>query len=187
MKVQRIWLPDMNRSSWIVLGDDSLPIGPILVLLKFMEDLGRSPNTIRATAHHLKLFWEYLRDEHRDWKDIDITHLAAFVSWLRCPQPSFISLEIQKAKRTDATIDQILTAIHVFYNFHIRMKNVSDLPLYTFVTMPTRHYKPMLYGMVRAKPTQTRNVKVKREKNSHQGIDQSASPRTLEHMRSCKR
>ena len=165
MKVQRIRSSNTNRSSWIVLGDDYLPVKPIVVFLKFMEDLGRSPNTIRATSHHLKLFWEFLRDESLDWQDVDIAHLAAFISWLRNPQPSVISLKVYKAERTDATIDQILTAIHGFYEFHIRMKSVPDLPLYTFVSMPYRRYKPMLYGMVRAKPVQTRIVKVKRGKS----------------------
>ncbi len=165
MKVQRVRSPDTNRSSWIVLGDDFLPVKPILVFLKFMEDLGRSPNTVRATAHHLKLFWEYLRDERLDWKDVDIAHLAAFISWLRNPLPSMRSMKVYKAARTDATIDQILTAIHVFYEFHICMKSVPDLPLYSFVTMPIRRYKPMLYGMVRAQLVRTRNVKVKRGEN----------------------
>jgi len=165
MKVQRVQVPDTNHSSWIVLGDDYVPIKPILVFLKFMEDLGRSPNTVRASAYHLKLFWEYLRDEHLDWKGIDIAQLSAFVSWLRNPRPSIVSLEIYDAQRTDATIDQILTAIHVFYEFQIRMKSVPNLPLYTHVMMPNRKYKPMLYGMVKTKPVQTRIVKVKREEN----------------------
>ena len=115
MKVQRIRFSDTSCSSWIVLGDDFLPVKPIVVFLKFMEDLGRSPNTVRATAHHLKLFWEYLRDERLDWKGIDLAHLAAFISWLRHPKGGIISLKVSKAERTNATIDQILTAIHVFY------------------------------------------------------------------------
>jgi len=165
MKVQRIRFFDTSRSSWIVLGDDYLPVKPIVVFLKFMEDLGRSPNTIRATSFHLKLFWEYLRDECLDWKDVDIAHLAAFISWLRNPQPGVKTLKVYKAERTDATIDQILIAIYGFYKFHIRMKSVPDLPLYTFVSVPNRRYKPMLHGMARSIPVTTRNVRVKRGKS----------------------
>src|SRR5437899_2401655 len=124
MKVQRVRSPDTNRLSWIVLGDDFLPIKPILIFLKFMEDLGRSPNTIRAAAHNLKLFWEYLLDEHLDWKVVDLAQLAGFIPWLRNPRPSAIPEGIYKVERTDATIDQILTSIHVFYEFHIRLKSV---------------------------------------------------------------
>jgi integrase/recombinase XerD len=162
MKVQRIQFPNTNHSFWMVVGDDYLPIKPILACLKFMEDVGRSPNTIRATAQHLKLYWEYLRDESLDWKNIDIAQLAAFISWLRCPH-GIVSLEVQRALRTDATIDQILTAVHSFYNFHIRMKNVPDLPLSRFILVPIRRYKPMLHGMVKSTPVKTRVVKVKRE------------------------
>jgi hypothetical protein len=115
MEVQKVRFPQTNRSSWIVLGDDFLPVKPILVFLKFMENLGRSPNTVRSAAHHLKLFWEYLRDECLNWKEVDLAHLAAFISWLRDPQPSVVFPEIYKAQRTDATIDQILTTVHVLY------------------------------------------------------------------------
>jgi hypothetical protein len=66
VKVQRTWFPDTNRSSWMVLDDDYLPVKPILVFLKFLEDLGRSPYTVRSCAHHLKLFWEFLRDKQLD-------------------------------------------------------------------------------------------------------------------------
>jgi hypothetical protein len=52
--------------SWLVLDDNYVPVQPILSYLKFLHDLDRSPNTIRAAAHHLKLFWELLRDEHLD-------------------------------------------------------------------------------------------------------------------------
>ncbi len=163
MKVQPIWFPDTNRLSWVVLGDDFLPVRPILVFLKFQEDLGRSPYTIRTSAYHLKLYWEYLRDEQVDWREVDVALLAGFVSWLRTPQLGVASLGDRKARRTDATINQILGVVHVFYDFHARLKNAPDLPLYRFLEMPNRHYKPFLHGIARAKPTKSRVVSVKPE------------------------
>lgn len=56
MKVQRVRLPHTDQVSWLVLDDDYVLVRPILPYLKFLHDLDRSPNTIRATAHHLKLF-----------------------------------------------------------------------------------------------------------------------------------
>lgn len=165
MKVQRIRFPDTNRFSWIVLDDNSLPVIPILTFLKFFEDLGRSPYTVRASAHHLKLFWEFLRDKRIDWKDVAVAHLAEFISWLRNPQPSRVSREVYEAQRTDATINQILGAVHVFYDFHMRMHNVPDLPLYRFLMMPNRRYKPFLHGVAKALPVRTRIVSVKPEKH----------------------
>ena len=87
MKVQRVLLPETERCSWLVLDDDYLPIPPILTYLRFLHDLDRSPNTIRSSAHHLKLFWDYLHETHLDWTRVDIAHLAAFITWLRQGNP----------------------------------------------------------------------------------------------------
>ena len=163
MKVQRVRLPHTDQVRWIVLDDEFVPIQPICSYLTFLDDLGRSPNTIRATAHHLKLFWEYLRDEHLCWTEIDVAHLAAFISWLRRSEPEVISIENKKASRTNATIDQLLGAAHSFYQSHMRMKTIPELPLYQLSLPHRRRYKPFLHGIVKAKPEQRRVVSAKRE------------------------
>lgn len=162
MKVQPIRCPGTDRPSWLVLGDDFLPIEPIRAYLAFRECLGRSPNTIRSDAHHLKLYWEYLRDVRLDWASIGVEHLAHFITWLRRGDPLLATLE-QPARRTDATIDQILTAVHTFYDFHARAGTVPDLQLHQFVTMPNRRYRSFLHGIVKTKPVRTRLVRVKPE------------------------
>ena len=80
MKVQRVCLPSTNQVRWMAPDDDFAPIQPILSYLAFLDNLDRSPHTIRATAYHLKLFWEYLRDEHLDWTQIDVVRLAQFIT-----------------------------------------------------------------------------------------------------------
>lgn len=164
MKVQRVRLPNMNQIRWIVLDDEFIPIQPICSYLTFLDDLDRSPNTIRATAHHLKLFWEYLRDEHLCWTEMNVVRLAAFITWLRRSDTGVISIEHKKASRTNATIDQILGAVHGFYQFHMRLGTVSELPLYQLSMPNHRQYKPFLHGIVKAKPEQRRVVSTKRER-----------------------
>jgi hypothetical protein len=56
MNVQRVGLPESGRISWLVLDDADLPVSPVSAYLAFLDDAGRSPNTIRAAAHHLKVF-----------------------------------------------------------------------------------------------------------------------------------
>jgi integrase/recombinase XerD len=146
-----------------VLDDAFVPIQPICSYLAFLDDLDRSPHTIRATAHHLKLFWEYLCDEHLCWTEIDVARLAAFITWLRRSETEVISIEHRKASRTNATIDQILGGVHSFYNFHMRLGTIPELPLYQFSLPHRRHYKPFLHGIVKAKPEQRRVVSAKRE------------------------
>ena len=164
MKVQRIRHPETNEASRIVLDDAYLLIEPITAYLAFLENLGRSPHTRRAIAHHLKLFWEFLRDEQINWTEVDIARLASFISWLRRPASTTLSIAPQEAKRTNATIDQMLASIHGFYDFHMRLGAVAEQPLYQFLTHPPRRYKPFLYGIAKMKPIQTRVVKVKRER-----------------------
>ena len=162
MKVQRVRLP-MDRVSWMVLDDDQTPVQPILSYLKYLHTLDRSPNTIRATAHRLKLFWEYLRDEQLCWTDIDVSQLAAFIPWLRRQDPTVISIETRPARRTNATIDLTLGAVHGFYTYHMRLRTIPELPLYQLTLPHCGRYKPFLYGIAKAKPEAKRVISVKRE------------------------
>src|SRR5712691_8552032 len=68
IRVQKARKPGSGRPMWLVLGDDCLPIGPIDEFLTFLDVTGSSPNTIRAYAHHLKLYWEYLTESGLDWR-----------------------------------------------------------------------------------------------------------------------
>ena len=70
MKVQRVRLSD--HYTWLVLDDEYRPVPPILAYLKFLDNLDRSPNTIRATAQHLKAFWLFLREQQTDWTEVDV-------------------------------------------------------------------------------------------------------------------
>jgi integrase len=53
-----------------------------------------------------------------------------------------------------------LGAVHVFYDFHMRLKHVPDLHLYHFLMMPNRRYKPFLHGIAKTSPMRTRVVSV---------------------------
>ncbi len=163
MKTQRVRLSD-NSVTWMVLDDDHTPVQPILAYLKYLHNLDRSPNTLRATAHRLKLFWEYVRDEHLCWQTMDIAQLAAFISWLRRPEPPVLSIAPQQAKRTNATIDLTLGAVYGFYSYHMRLGSIPELPLYKLAVPHHGRYKPFLHGIAKSKPEATRVVSVKSER-----------------------
>lgn len=48
IRVQKARKPGSGRPTWLVLGQDYLPIGPIDEFLTFVDVTGSSPNTIRA-------------------------------------------------------------------------------------------------------------------------------------------
>jgi len=162
MKVQRVQLPPGNQYSWLVLDDAFLPVQPILDYLRFLSNVGKSPNTIRNAAHHLKLYWEFLQEQHLEWTQVDIEELAEFIAWLRKPQPGVCEEALWSASRTDATIDQMLSAVHGLYDHQARLKTGPELALYRFLSVPRRTYKPFLHGFTKTKLIRTRVVKVNR-------------------------
>jgi integrase len=163
MKVQRIKISDISYS-WLVLGNDLLPIKPIQEYIRFLDNLARSPNTLRSYANHLKLYWEYLCLINKDWKDVKLTDFADFLSWLRLTHSdNVISLTTQESKRTESTISTILTVVSSFYNFHHQLGN-TDILLTKPSTARHRRYKPLLHHITKSKPIQTKLIKLKTQK-----------------------
>ncbi|WP_036478140.1 tyrosine-type recombinase/integrase [Myxosarcina sp. GI1] len=164
MKVQRVRIPESDGVTWLVLGDDYLPVEPIRKFLTYLRNLERSPNTIRSYAYHLKLYWEYLESVKVNWKEINISQLADFVMWLRNPLGNVISLNEREAKRTESTVNAILTSVCMMYDFQEQTGNVSEIPLYRSQFIPGKKYKSFLHHITKGKPTRTRLLKLKQPK-----------------------
>ena len=49
-----------------MLGVDGGEVGPVSGFLRYLHRIERSPNTVRAYAHDLKLFWDFLAG--RGWR-----------------------------------------------------------------------------------------------------------------------
>jgi hypothetical protein len=89
VKVQRIRVPDTGHLSWIVVDGEHHPVGVLNEYLLYLHRLGRSPNTVRAYAHHLQSFYvvhvskpamalyaDYLVHEYGE-----ASHDYVFVNW----------------------------------------------------------------------------------------------------------
>lgn len=164
MKAQRIKLPSSGRTTWILIGDDYLPINPVNDYLRYFDSLEKSPNTIESYAYHLKLFWEFLSQKHLDWKEVGELQLADFILWLRSPDPKVASIKPQEAKRTERTINTILSAVYSFYQFHQRNRTVKNIELYQEVKILNPKYKPLLYEMTKSKAVKSKLLKLKEPK-----------------------
>lgn len=164
MKVQRIQLPSSGQTTWILIGDDYLPIKPVNDYLRYLESLEKSPNTIQSYAYHLKLFWEFLRDSNFDWKEVGEPQLADLILWLRSPNPQVTSIQPQQAKRTEKTINAILSGVFSFYEFHQRNGMVKGIDAYRYTMQPNPKYKSLLYEMTKNKAVKTRLLKLKEPK-----------------------
>jgi len=161
MKVQRVYLSERDNTTWLVLGDDYLPIAPIQDYLTYLENLERSPHTIRSYAHHLRLYWQYLQESNVDWTTVGLSDLAEFVAWLRYPQNGVSTMQEQESKRSESTINAILTAVVMLDDYHARVGTVEDLELHRHQTSTSRRYKGFLHHINKGKPIRTRLVKLK--------------------------
>ena len=121
IKVQRIIVADGHDHSWIVLDGAGLPIAEANEYLLYLHQLGRSPHTVRAYAHHLRLFHEFLSDQNLCWKHVVLNDLAAFIGWLRRP-----SAMIHR-ERSDSTINVILAAVGSLYEYHDTLGTETEI------------------------------------------------------------
>jgi site-specific recombinase XerD len=146
----------------------------------YLESIGKSPNTTRAYAHHLKLFWEYLDGAGKDWTAVGLQELAGFVVWLRTTPRDSLSVNLKRQMRTDSTINAILAAVSMFYDFHWRNDQVKDIPLYRYLNAPQRQYKSFLHHINKGKPVPTNVLKQKAKRSLPKIISREQVAQLLE-------
>src|ERR1700678_78173 len=115
VKVQRIIVPDTRERCWVLFDAEHQPLIAPNQYLSYLHHLGRSPNTVRAYAHHLQAFSKFLGEENRDWTTLTLTELATFAMWRRR-----ISSPSGRA-RSNTTINTILAAVGSFYEYQDRL------------------------------------------------------------------
>lgn len=172
MKVQRIRLPESDLVSWMVLDNSYLPIQPIQNYLTYLENIEKSPNTVRNYAHHLKLFFEFLESSSLTWTQVDLKDIAEFIYWLRSPEPGVTALLEQESKRSERTVNLIISAVSSFYEYQRCLGEVPDLPLYRYQMQP-RKYKNFLYHISKSKPVKNSKLKLKERKHLPETLTQS--------------
>ena len=121
IKVQRIVVPDTRQRSWVLFNAQQQPLIAPNQYLSYLHCLGRSPNTVRAYAHHLQAFLKFLSEEGRDWKTLTLAQLAQFVAWLRRTHSR------SGESRADSTINTILAAVGSFYEYQDRLGIETDI------------------------------------------------------------
>src|SRR5580693_8694673 len=83
--VQRVVMPVSGRESWTLLGDDGEVVEPAERYLAYLAAIERSPDTVRAYAISLKLWFEFLQHTATGWDEAGVEDVARFVASLRAP------------------------------------------------------------------------------------------------------
>jgi integrase/recombinase XerD len=154
VRVQKIRVPDTGRLSWIVIDGEHIPVGVVNEYLIYLHRLGRSPNTVRAYAHHLQAYWDFLLEQQYDWRDLKLPQLAEFVSWVRH------ATRAGGGHRSDATINLILAAIGSFYEYQDRL-GVETAISRSRSFGAKSPYKPFLHHISRTQSLRHAVVRVK--------------------------
>jgi len=124
MLVHPVVIPGSGTRSWTVLGDDDVPVVPAGRFLAYLTDIGRSPNTVKAYAHDLKNYWEFIGFRSLDWREARLEDIGEFVAWLQLP-PAGRSGEVAvlpsvTAEVTASTVNRKLAAVSAFYAHQAR-------------------------------------------------------------------
>jgi integrase len=161
MKAQRVLMPVTARESWTVVDDCFVAVEPVERYLAHLAGIERSPNTVRAYAHSLAMWLEYLALRGTGWSAAGVEDVSGFVTWLRAPAANVIVLDVGAARRCEATVNRHLAAVFGFYDFHARTGVVLAESLVAWRRVPRGSFKPFLHHVTRGRPIPTRPVKLK--------------------------
>lgn len=166
MKVQEVKL-DNNQRRYLLVDDNGLPIIPVAKYLKYIDNSEKSSNTQKTYCYALKLYFEYIQEIDIDYRTVNINILSDFVGWLRNPYGNnkVVNLKPTKAKRTEKTVNLIITVITNFYDYLYRTEEIDndmvDKLMKQVFTGGHKHYKDFLYHVNKDKPTSKNILKIK--------------------------
>lgn len=147
--------------SWTVVDDDFTVVGPAERYLSHLQAIERSPNTVRAYAHSLALWWELLGLRGREWDAAGVEDVAEFARWLRAPADNVIVIHADAAARTESTVNRHLAGVFGLYDFHTRAGVTLAESLVAWRRVPRGGYKPFLHHVTKGRPILTRPVKLR--------------------------
>ena len=148
--MQRVATPS-GRVGWTLTYGDGRPVEPAERFLRYRFYTEASPNTLRAYAYDLKLFFGFVEEQGLDWRTLTPADLGSFTTWLRRPAANVLQLPGATPARSVATVSRVQSAVFAFYDFH-RLEGV-DLAdrLTTFIGQRRGNYKPFLHGIAASK------------------------------------
>ena len=160
MKIQRVNFG--NKTTFIVIRDDHLPVKEINDYLKYLDDINYSINTIKTYANSLSIFWDFLELKGElDWKFTNLELIAEYVNYLRNPFFGTGIITTYEAARTETTINLYLAALGSFFDFYYNNGVLKDNPLYSIGGNRRKNYKSFLHHITKSKLHRNKNIKLK--------------------------
>jgi len=160
MLVQRVLMPVTGVESWTLLDDEGAVVEPAERYLAYLSAIERSPNTVRAYAVSLKLWFEFLGHARLDWRAAGVEDVARFVAWLRAPADNVIMLADGGGARRPATVNRYLAGVFGFYDHHARSGVGNAEQLVAWRRASRGAFQPFLHHVTKGRPIATRPVRL---------------------------
>jgi integrase/recombinase XerD len=151
-RVRRVTVAGSGATSWSLVGPDRVLVEPVERYLAWLTHLERSPNTVRAYAHDLKLYWSFLAAGGLAWDAPTVESLGEFVAWMRRPAANVVVLVGGKERRERRTVNRALSAVIGFYEYHQRNGQQFASTVIDYARSGRGNYKPFLEGIAKAAP-----------------------------------
>ena len=84
LRVQPVVMPFGDPQSWTLVDQDSAVVEPVEGFLAHLHAVERSPNTVKAYAHDLRDWFEFLDQRGVVWSRVRLEDMGRFVAWLGC-------------------------------------------------------------------------------------------------------
>ncbi len=124
LRVQPVVMPFGDPHSWTLVDQDAAVVEPVEGFLSHLHAIERSPNTVKAYAHDLRDWFEFLDRSGLVWSRVRLEEVGRFVAWLRLPAAGRVgnvsALPTAESMCSEATVNRKLSAISAFYEFHQR-------------------------------------------------------------------
>ena len=162
-------MPFGDPRSWTLVDRDAAVVEPVEGFLSHLHAVERSPNTVRAYAHDLRDWFEFLDQRGLPWSRVRLEDVGRFVGWLRLPAPArsdnVSALPGAESVCSEATVNRKLSAISAFYEFHQR-HGVDLGDLLTAWQRRGTHggsWRPLL-AHLGSRPERTRRIRLRAER-----------------------
>lgn len=132
-----------GRKTVVLLDNEMRIVKPVYDYLKFQRQKDNALNTLKASGSDLRTYWEFLTDSAYEYDKVTPKMIAEFIDYLRASDEDVIALNME-SKRTNKTINRILSTIHMFYQFEADMQEIDNPILMHDVNRPFNAFKGIL-------------------------------------------
>lgn len=152
---------ERNEMKMVVLLDNEMRIvKPVYDYLKFQKQTDKAFNTLKANGSDLRTYWEFLSSNGYDYDTVTPMVITEFIDYLRSSDDDVIALN-KESKRTNKTINRILSTVHMFYQFESDMQEIDNPILMHDVNRPFNTFKGLLEHARKDNKTQKSIFKIK--------------------------